>query len=108
MSKTTFETIFEFMKDCPEFHVHQDHGGRQAIPIEHQTRWYFGSLDTIHKIEDRFGVNEYSVLSSRDKVIAASLRSLKRKFINWQDANERRVISDFFEMQNDFLGIVGC
>ena len=111
MSKTTFETIFEFMKDCPEFHVRQDHGGRQAIPIKHQllmTLWYFGSRDTIHKITDRFGVSQYSVLSSRDKVIEILLRSLKRKFINWPDANERRVISDYFEMRNGFPGIGGC
>jgi transposase len=46
-------------------------GGSDVVPVEKQvliTLWYVGSLDTIRKIEDRFGVSESTVRMCRERV----------------------------------------
>jgi hypothetical protein len=58
MSRATFERICTYLRDCPELPQIQT-GGSDVVPVEKQvliTLWYVGSLDTIRKIEDRFGV----------------------------------------------------
>jgi transposase len=50
------------------------------VPVEKQVLialWYVGSLDTIGKIADRFGVSESTVIMCRERVTAAILNNLK-------------------------------
>ncbi|WAR13455.1 LOW QUALITY PROTEIN: ALPL-like protein, partial [Mya arenaria] len=74
LSRDTFNTVHDHLKDCPEFFVTARHRGRPAVPVSKQlmiTLWYLGTHDTIHRLSDRFGVSEDTILNSRDSVIAA-------------------------------------
>ena len=110
LSRDTFSTIHDHLKDCPEFTVTEGHGGRQAIPVQKQleiTLWYLGTLDTIHRISDRFGVSESTILNSRDNVIAAVIRHMRTKIISWPTPEEKQVIKDYYERKNGFPGVIG-
>jgi hypothetical protein len=66
-------------------------GGSDVVPVEKQvliTLWYVGSLDTIRKIEDRFGVSESTVRMCRERVTAAILNNLKEKNSSWPTQQE--------------------
>lgn len=45
--------------------------------------WYFGGLDSIIRIVDRFGIVELLVVVCRNWIIDIILNNLKLKFINW-------------------------
>ncbi|KAL5013286.1 hypothetical protein ScPMuIL_007556 [Solemya velum] len=109
MSRNTFELICTYMKDLPEMTT-DGAGGREPISIEKQlqvTMWYFGTLDTIDRIADRFGVSLSSVIRIRDKVTGAIVRHMKTKFIVWPQDREIGEVVDQFSQRNGFPGIVG-
>lgn len=95
----------------PCLHVDLHHGGRKPLTVEKQllmTLWYLGSQDTVHRIADRFGVSESTVLKSRNKIVDGTLEHLMQKFIKWPDQNEQNEISNYFERKNGFIGIIEC
>lgn len=110
LSRTTFNTVHDHLKDCPEFVVTARHGGRPAVPVPKQlliTLWYLGTHDTIHRLSDRFGVSEDTILNSRDSVIAAVVRHLRTNIISWPTQEEKQVIKDHYERKNGFPNIIG-
>ncbi|KAJ8300616.1 hypothetical protein KUTeg_022135, partial [Tegillarca granosa] len=69
LSRQTFITLCEYLKQCQELSVNGT-GGREPIVVEKQLYvllWYLGGTDTIHRIADRFGISESSVILSRDR-----------------------------------------
>ena len=81
------------------------------VPVEKQvliTLWYVGSLDTIRKIEDRFGVSESTVRMCRERVTAAILNNLKEKNSSWPTQQEMQDEVNAFQQRNGFSGIVGA
>lgn len=70
--------------------------------------WYLGSHDTVHRIADKFGVSELTVLKMRDKIVYGTLQNLMQKRIKWPDQNQQNEISNYFERKNGFPGIIGC
>ena len=110
MSRATFERICTYLRDCPELQPTQT-GGSDVVPVEKQvliTLWYVGSLDTIRKIEDRFGVSESTVIMCRERVTAAILNNLKEKNISWPTQQEMQNEVNAFQQRNGFSGIVGA
>lgn len=105
MSRETFDVILRYFKDMPSLHVDLHHGGRKPLTVEKQlliTLWYLGSQDTVHRIADRFGVSESTVLKSRNKIVDGTLEHLLQKLIKWPDLNEIE-ISNYFERKMVFL-----
>lgn len=110
VSRETFDVILRYFKDMPSLHVDLHHGGRKPLTVEKQllmTLWYLGSHDTVHRIADRFGVSESTVLKSRNKIVDGTLEYWMQK-IKWPDQNEQNEISNYFERKNGFPGIIGC
>ena len=111
MTRDTFGVILRYFEDMPNLQVDFHHGGREPLTVEKQllmTLWYLGSQDTIHRVADRFGVSESTVLKMRNKIVDATLEHLMPKLIKWPDQNEQNDISNFFERKNGFPGIIGC
>jgi hypothetical protein len=82
-----------------------------VVPVEKQVLialWYVGSLDTIRKIADRFGVSESTVIMCRERVTAAILNNLKEKNISWPTQQEMQDEVNAFQQRNRFPGIVGA
>ncbi|XP_055959278.1 putative nuclease HARBI1 [Patella vulgata] len=110
VSSSSFEVLTNHLRDYPKF-VIKGKGGREPISVEKQlliTLWYLGSKDTVHKISDRFGISESTMLNCRDRVLAVSIVHLMDKFITLPVGNELQAVKDRFEWRNGFSGIVGC
>lgn len=110
MSRATFDRICTYLRDCPELQPTQT-GGSDVVTVEKQvliTLWYVGSLDTIRKIADRFGVSESTVIMCRERVTAAILNNLKQKIISWPTQHEMQDEVNAFQQRNGFPGIVGA
>lgn len=72
------------------------------------TLWYLGSLETINKIADRFGIGEASVIDCRNSVILSILKYLKQKFIRWPNQQEMQTEAQAFAQRNGFQDMVGA
>lgn len=72
------------------------------------TLWYLGSLETINKIADRFGIGEASVLDCRNSVILSILKYLKHRFIRWPNIQEMQTEAQRFAQRNGFPDIIGA
>lgn len=109
MSKDTFEILCNYIKNVPELAV-EGSGGKEPISVEKQlllTLWYLGSLDSIERIADRFGISASSVIRCRSKVLTAII-NLKGRFITWPDNGEMQDVINKFSERNGFPGIVGA
>lgn len=85
MSNNNFNTLYNYLKDLDEL-TNKGFGGKPPIPPKKQllvTLWYLGSLDTINRIGDRFGISDSFVVLCRDRAMSAMLNHLKQKFITW-------------------------
>lgn len=72
------------------------------------TFWYLGSLETINKIADRFGIGEASVLDCRNSVILSILKYLKHRFIRWPNIQEMQTEAQTFAQRTGFPDIIGA
>lgn len=84
MSRSTFNILCDYLKDCPELQTQGK--GKEPVSVEKQllfTLWYVGSLSTINKIADRFGVAESTALVCRDKIFVAIYNNLLHRFLQW-------------------------
>lgn len=68
--------------------------------------WYVGTLDTINRIADRFGVSESTVIVSRNEVMKAINENLLHRFVKWPQALTLQGEADKFAVRNGFPGIV--
>ncbi|KAJ8307456.1 hypothetical protein KUTeg_015540 [Tegillarca granosa] len=108
LSRQTFINLCEYLKQCQELSVNGT-GGREPIVVEKQLYvllWYLGGTDTIHRIADRFGISESSVILSRDRTVDAILNNLKAKFISWPKQQELEETVANFQRRNGFPGII--
>ncbi|CAG2227928.1 unnamed protein product [Mytilus edulis] len=102
--------LVDYLKDVPELNT-EGPGGIEAIPVDKKimiTLWYLGSLETINKIADRFGIGEASVIDCRNSVILSILKYLKHKFIRWPNQQEMQTEAQAFAQRNGFQDIVGA
>lgn len=84
MSRSTFNILCDYLKDCPELQTQGK--GKEPVSVEKQlllTLWYVGSLSTINKIADRFGVAESTALVCRGKIFVAIYNNLLHRFLQW-------------------------
>lgn len=111
VSREIFGVILRYFEGMPNLQVDLHHGGREPLTVEKQllmTLWYLGSQDTVHKIADRFGVSESTVLKIRNKIVDGTLEHLLQKLTKWPDQNEENDISNYFERKDGFPGIIEC
>ncbi|XP_071138421.1 uncharacterized protein [Mytilus edulis] len=110
MSRPVFQQLVDYLKDVPELNT-DGPGGIEAIPVDTKimiTLWYLGSLETINKIADRFGIGEASVIDCRNSVILSILKYLKHKFIRWPNQQKMQTEAQAFAQRNGFQDIVGA
>lgn len=110
MSRCNFDILFNHLKDFDEL-TSKGFGGKPPISPRKQllvTLWYLGSLDTINRIGDRFGISDSSVIMCRDRVMSAVLNHLKQRFISWPDQQQQQDEADHFSRKNGFPNIVGA
>ena len=64
-------------------------GGRKPITVDTtllSTMYYLGNQEPLRQIADKFNMSEYSLIKSRERVIAAAL-TLKNDVIKWPKVN---------------------
>lgn len=67
MYRYVFELLIDYLREVPEMKTTT--GGLEPIPLEKQlmvTLWYLGSLETLNKFADRFGIGEAYVIECRN------------------------------------------
>lgn len=110
MSQPSFNHLCAYLKDLPNF-TYDHAGGKEHVTVEKQilmTLWYLGSLDTVDRIADRFGVSSSSVIRCRNRVVGAVNEHLKQKFIIWPEEEAMQEQATLFNRRNGFPGIVGA
>lgn len=96
MSNNNFNTLYNYLKDLDEL-TNKGFGGKPPIPPKKLllvTLWYLGSLDTINRIGDRFGISDSFVVLCRDRAMSAMLNHLKQKFITWPNQQQQQQEAD--------------
>ncbi|XP_061164362.1 uncharacterized protein LOC133173399 [Saccostrea echinata] len=110
LSRQTFQILSSYLEEVPEMKK-DGNGGKERMSPQKDiltTLWYLGTLDSIDRIADRFGISPSSVIRARDRVMNSILTHLKSKFIKWPNPNELNQIASNFQQKNGFPGIAGA
>ncbi|XP_061166373.1 putative nuclease HARBI1 [Saccostrea echinata] len=110
LSRQTFQILSSYLEEVPEMKKDGNGGKERMFPQKDilTTLWYLGTLDSIDRIADRFGISPSSVIRARDRVMNSILTHLKSKFIKWPNPNELNQIANNFQQKNGFPGIAGA